>query len=97
MFIASAVSIICGSHRILVVVAMSCLISPSLLAQSEETAAEPQARPSIKDSLQRRMASSGDYEFQIEKYYEKHEYMVPMRDGIKLYTAVYTPKDTSKS
>ena len=23
--------------------------------------------------------------------YEKHEYMVPMRDGVKLHTAVYTP------
>ncbi|WP_088259814.1 CocE/NonD family hydrolase [Fimbriiglobus ruber] len=28
--------------------------------------------------------------------YTKFEYRVPMRDGIKLFTAVYTPKDTSK-
>lgn len=30
-------------------------------------------------------------------HYNKYEYMIPMRDGIKLYTAVYVPKDTTKS
>jgi len=29
------------------------------------------------------------------QHYNKAEYMVPMRDGAKLYTIVYTPKDTS--
>ena len=29
------------------------------------------------------------------EHYNKAEYMVPMRDGVKLYTIVYTPKDTS--
>src|SRR5579871_3066963 len=29
--------------------------------------------------------------------YVKREFHIPMRDGIKLYTAVYTPKDTSRS
>ena len=28
--------------------------------------------------------------------YTKHEYMIPMRDGVRLYTQVYTPKDTSQ-
>ena len=27
--------------------------------------------------------------------YTKHEYRIPMRDGVKLYTAVYVPKDTT--
>ena len=27
--------------------------------------------------------------------YTKHEYMIPMRDGVKLFTAVYVPKDTT--
>ncbi|GAB3350584.1 CocE/NonD family hydrolase [Arachidicoccus ginsenosidivorans] len=31
----------------------------------------------------------------IKNHYTKAEYMIPMRDGVKLYTAVYTPKDTS--
>ncbi|MCH7592697.1 MAG: CocE/NonD family hydrolase [Planctomycetes bacterium] len=30
------------------------------------------------------------------KHYAKREYQIPMRDGVRLFTAVYTPKDTSK-
>ncbi|MBI4429977.1 MAG: CocE/NonD family hydrolase, partial [Ignavibacteriales bacterium] len=33
----------------------------------------------------------------LRQYYTKHEYMIPMRDGVKLFTSVYTPKDTSKT
>ncbi|MGB0522682.1 MAG: CocE/NonD family hydrolase [Flammeovirgaceae bacterium] len=29
--------------------------------------------------------------------YDKFEYQIPMRDGVKLFTAVYAPKDQSKS
>ena len=29
--------------------------------------------------------------------YTKFEYAIPMRDGVKLFTVVYTPKDTSKT
>ncbi len=32
----------------------------------------------------------------IREHYTKKEYLIPMRDGVKLFTAVYTPKDTSK-
>ncbi|MCH7595858.1 MAG: CocE/NonD family hydrolase [Planctomycetes bacterium] len=31
-----------------------------------------------------------------KSHYAKREYQIPMRDGVKLFTAVYTPKDTSK-
>lgn len=33
----------------------------------------------------------------IQSNYSKHEYRIPMRDGKKLFTAVYSPKDLSKS
>jgi putative CocE/NonD family hydrolase len=33
----------------------------------------------------------------IRDNYTKHEYQVPMRDGVKLFTSVYVPKDTSQS
>jgi putative CocE/NonD family hydrolase len=33
--------------------------------------------------------------FDIKEHYDKAEYMVPMRDGVRLYTQVYTPKDQS--
>lgn len=32
----------------------------------------------------------------VSSNYEKSEYQIPMRDGIKLHTVVYTPKDQSK-
>lgn len=32
----------------------------------------------------------------LESHYVKKEYRIPMRDGIKLFTAVYTPRDTSR-
>ncbi len=32
----------------------------------------------------------------VKAEYTKHEFEIPMRDGVKLYTAVFTPKDTSR-
>lgn len=32
----------------------------------------------------------------IAQHYNKNEYVVPMRDGIKLFTTVYSPKDASQ-
>ena len=33
---------------------------------------------------------------EIKTNYDKKEVYIPMRDGVKLYTAIYTPKDISK-
>ena len=32
----------------------------------------------------------------VRENYDKKEYMIEMRDGVKLFTAVYSPKDKSK-
>ena len=32
----------------------------------------------------------------VKRHYDKFEYMIPMRDGNKLFTLVYVPKDKSK-
>lgn len=32
----------------------------------------------------------------IREHYTKAEYLIPMRDGVKLFTSVYTPKDHSQ-
>lgn len=32
----------------------------------------------------------------IRLYYVKHEALVPMRDGVKLFTSIYTPRDTTR-
>ncbi len=31
----------------------------------------------------------------VQEQYVKHEYRIPMRDGVKLFTAVYVPRDAS--
>ena len=33
----------------------------------------------------------------LKEHYTKYEYEIPMRDGVKLFTAVYAPKDQSSS
>jgi hypothetical protein len=33
----------------------------------------------------------------IQSHYTKYDYQIPMRDGVKLFTSVYVPKDTSES
>src|SRR6266513_2113825 len=32
----------------------------------------------------------------VRDHYVKHEYRIPMRDGVRLFTAVYVPRDTSQ-
>jgi hypothetical protein len=41
------------------------------------------AQPEIPDSIY------------VRENYTKKEYMIPMRDGVQLFTAVYIPKDTT--
>jgi len=33
--------------------------------------------------------------FDVKEHYTKYEYRIPMRDGVKLFTAVFVPKDAS--
>jgi len=33
----------------------------------------------------------------VKAHYTKYEYRIPMRDGVRLFTAVYVPKDASQS
>jgi uncharacterized protein len=35
--------------------------------------------------------------FDVRAHYTKYEYSIPMRDGVKLFTAVFVPKDSSHS
>ena len=38
--------------------------------------------------------AGGEY---IKAHYTKYEYRIPMRDGKRLFTAVYVPKDDSQN
>ncbi|HXR34236.1 MAG TPA: CocE/NonD family hydrolase [Verrucomicrobiae bacterium] len=35
--------------------------------------------------------------YDVKAHYTKYEFRIPMRDGVKLFTAVYVPKDTSQT
>ncbi|APG59166.1 CocE/NonD family hydrolase [Christiangramia salexigens] len=40
--------------------------------------------------------SQATEDFEVKEHYNKMEVDIPMRDGIKLHTTIYSPKDTSK-
>src|SRR5256886_8452530 len=48
------------------------------------------AQPGQMSQQQRELA---DY---IKSHYTKHEVMIPMRDGVKLFASIYEPKDTKQ-
>ena len=35
--------------------------------------------------------------FDVREHYTKYEYTIPMRDGVKLFTSIYVPKDASRT
>src|SRR2546429_581159 len=37
-----------------------------------------------------------DGAYDVKVHYVKHELYIPMRDGVKLFTILYTPRDTTK-
>jgi putative CocE/NonD family hydrolase len=41
--------------------------------------------------------SQDEQEWSVQDHYTKHEYRIPMRDGVRLFTIVYSPKDTSQT
>jgi putative CocE/NonD family hydrolase len=53
--------------------------------------------PSADCQAQSAAPDAGMSESYIRLHYVKQEHMIPMRDGTKLFTAVYLPRDTSKT
>ena len=41
-------------------------------------------------------AQPGSAAFDVRAHYDKQEYMIPMRDGVELFTIVYAPRDRSR-
>src|SRR5262252_8133977 len=42
------------------------------------------------------IVTSGQSLSAIKERYTKYEYQIPMRDGVRIFTEVYVPKDTSQ-
>ncbi|MGH9326781.1 MAG: CocE/NonD family hydrolase [Terriglobia bacterium] len=64
-----------------------CFLAVALLVSVASAVAQQSA-------LQNKAINLADW---IEANYTKYEYRIPMRDGVKLFTAVYIPKDASAS
>ncbi|MGC2153842.1 MAG: CocE/NonD family hydrolase, partial [Terriglobales bacterium] len=70
-----------GRRRSLVFLFLSFL---SLLALALAASASAQSKPDGPD-------------YDIREHYTKYEYRIPMRDGVRLFTSIYTPKDSSRT
>jgi hypothetical protein len=44
-----------------------------------------------------RQSSAQEAGFDVKGAYAKQDYMVPMRDGVELFTIIYTPRDTTRT
>lgn len=51
----------------------------------------------LQPSLHAQQSGSVEETAYIREHYNKREVVVPVRDGTKLYTIIYSPKDTSKT
>lgn len=62
------------------------LLVPLMLGAQPRTVAPPQLPPQAADRAA-----------YIRQNYTKHEVLIPMRDGVRLFTSIYTPKDRSRT
>ena len=67
------------------------LFAPSLL-HSQTRRITPVVSPGPAPTAAPTDAGNAGREF-VREYYTKFEYRIPMRDGVKLFTSVYVPKD----
>ncbi len=74
------------THRFLLALAAAFLLAP-LPAFSQPVPKQPPAKAD----------SAAEIRDHIKANYTKYEYMIPMRDGKKLFTAVYVPKDDTQT
>jgi uncharacterized protein len=51
----------------------------------------------LAPSIWTRTAPDSTPEFNVKEHYTKYEYRIAMRDGKRLFTSVYVPKDASRS
>src|SRR5262249_50777254 len=54
----------------------------------------PAERPKIPPAGERGTSAT---EGQVKAHYAKHEFQIPMRDGVRLFTTVYSPRDTTQT
>jgi putative CocE/NonD family hydrolase len=65
--------------------------TPAAAPESTSAAACPEPKPTAAEAP--REPELAEW---IRQNYDKHEHTIPMRDGARLFTAVYSPKDRSR-
>lgn len=70
-----------------------CMLLSAALFTAASLSPILQAQTPVK-SVSPSTASSAP--FDAKAHYIKHEFHIPMRDGVKLFTSVYSPRDTSR-
>jgi putative CocE/NonD family hydrolase len=79
------------------VLASGCQSSGRFPVGQDRIADAGQQESQTKDSAAR-LAREREHQAQyFREHYTKRECQIPMRDGVHLFTAVYTPKDTSQT
>jgi hypothetical protein len=76
-----------GTAWLLIALGLCTLVSGC--AQSNSSVAQTKQASQQAKKARAAMAS-------FKKHYQKREFQIPMRDGVRLFTAVYTPKSKSK-
>jgi uncharacterized protein len=66
------------------------LITSTVLAQRPATNSSQQQQSTATQNTQPEPAPGAAF---VRENYSKYEFRIPMRDGVKLFTAVYVPKD----
>ncbi len=79
----------------LALLALAAMASASCGAAPPPAARRPAGGPSTNDAplVPYEVANEQDIPRAIREYYTKYEYRIPMRDGVRLFTNVYVPKD----
>jgi uncharacterized protein len=78
----------------LVLASLACAEAPPAVAQPRRPApAAEDTRPLLPQDL----TTDADVARALRESYTKYEHMIPMRDGVRLFTSVYVPKDRTRT
>lgn len=73
---------------------LACASSPRAIAEPRRPGATAETdAPLVRYAVE----TDADAARALREHYTKYEHAIPMRDGTKLFTAVYVPKDTSRT
>ena len=72
-----------------------CLLTAACGVVSPRAVAEP--RKAEEALIRAAFDTEAEVARAIREYYTKYEFRIPMRDGVKLFTIAYVPKDASRT